>query len=129
MHGLVREQGAEVFEQHHLRSDRLAAIVAQVKLTQRSGGCVAHSAGAGGFPFQRPVMQNGAAVIGMNDEIDFDARTKAHRLDDALAGEDRIAGVSAGAMPFEPGPVAVAFDKDRLVHVSSDRLGGCRDRP
>src|SRR5690606_35007996 len=127
--GVVRKQGAKVFEQHHFRSDWLAVIIAQVKLSQGCGGCISYPAGASGFPLQRPVMQNGATVIGMNDEIDFDACTEPHRFDDALPRKDRIGSTAAAAVPFEPGFVAVAVDEYRMGHVSSGRSGGCRDRP
>ena len=97
MNGALGKQGAKVFEQHYLRIDGQAVIVAQVELTQGGGGCVAHPAGAGGLPLQRPVMQNGAAVIGMNNEIDLDACTEPHRLDDTLAGKDWIVSAAAEA--------------------------------
>ena len=61
-------------------------------------------------------MQDGEAVVGVQDEVDLDAGAGGHAFEDAAAGEGRIAGAPAGAVPLEEGAVAVAGHRDRVGH-------------
>ena len=66
----------------------------------------------------------------VDDEIDLDAGAERHALEDALAGEHRIAAPAAGAVPLEEGRCPLRVIDDRVGH-RPRRSGGsrrCRDR-
>ena len=42
------------------------------------------------------VVQDGEAVVGVEDEVDLDAGAERHALEDAAAGEDRVGARGGG---------------------------------
>ncbi len=101
------DQRGEVFEEHHRVVGGLAGVVAEAKGAEGRGGGGADRAVAGGLGVEGEVVQDGEAVVGVEDEVDLDAGARGHALEDAPAGEDRVGGAAAGAVPFQIGAVAV----------------------
>ena len=68
-------------------------------------------------------------MIGMDDQIDFDAGAQPHALKNARTGKHRVSGLATGAVPFQPGTMTAPLDVERMGHLSSDRRVHCHDRP
>ena len=80
----------------HRVGDRGAGVVAQVEGPERRRRGVARTGPrAGGLAVEGQVVQDGEAVVGVDDEVDLDAGAERHALEDAAAGEDRVGGAAA----------------------------------
>ena len=111
------QQGAEVLEQHHLVRDRGTVVAPKVQCAELVGRVGDRAP----LPRRlardrRVVVQDGKAVILVDDKIDFDAGAERHAFEDAPAGEDRITDTAAGAVPFEEGAVTVADHRNWFNH-------------
>ena len=62
------------------------------------------------------VVQHRKTIAAVDHEIDLDAGAERHALEDATAGEHRIGGAAARAVPFEEGAVTVARHRYRIAH-------------
>ena len=113
------DQRREILEQHHPVRDRVPSLPRRRRVAERAAEAWRDRAGAGRLALERQVVQDGEAVVGMQDEVDLDAGPERHALEDAPAGEDRIGGAAAGAVPLEEGAVAVAGHRDRVGHLRS----------
>ena len=117
MRRALRQQRAEILQQHHMVGDRRAVVAAQMQGAQRVGGVVGGGAPAGRFPRDGEViMEHREAVLAMNHKIDLDPGAQRHAFEDALAGEHRIGRAAPGAVPLEESPVTVAGHPDGIRH-------------
>ena len=116
MDALAGDQGREILEQHDPVREGRAVAAAQAQGAERRGGRGADGTLAGRLAVEGEVVQDGEAVVGVQDEVDLDAGAGGHALEDAAAGEGRILGAAPGAVPLEEGAATVAAHRDRGGH-------------
>src|SRR5690606_3897525 len=109
---------AEVLEQQDPVGQGRAIIAAQVEPAERLGTGIPHETRTGGFAVKALVVEHGAAMVGMDDQVDLDAGPEPHGFENALGREDWIGALAAASMPCEPGAVAAAVDMEGIAHAA-----------
>src|SRR5690606_26985167 len=101
---------------HDPVGDGRTILVAQMKLPYRVVAGGGHRTMPRRLAIQHEIMQHRKALVAGDNQVHLDATAQPHAFHDPLAGKDGVAEPALSAMPFEPGAVPVADDKNGFAH-------------
>src|SRR5690606_32576167 len=100
--------------------DRLAIVAAQMEQAHlRRAQCTRRTIAGRLAIYGGMVMEHRKTVAAVDHEVNLDTGAEPHAFEDAPAGEHRIGGAAAGAVPLEVGAVTVAGHRYRIAHIAA----------